>query len=89
MDLKSRIGNNIASLRRFQGHSVAELAQKIGMTSDRLEDIEAGKIDLDVDECEMIGHVLLVDIALLFHPALNIVAIEDTKPASIQNPTTS
>ena len=59
------------------------------MTSCRLEDIEAGKIDLDVDECEMIGHVLLVDIALLFHPPFNILAIEDTKLSSTQNPTMS
>ena len=89
MDLKSRIGHNIASLRRFQGHSVAELAKKTGMTGNRLEKIEADKIDLDVDECEMISHVLLVHVALLFHPPFDIVPLEDTKPSTIQNPTTS
>jgi transcriptional regulator with XRE-family HTH domain len=89
MDLKSRIGHNIASLRRFQGHSAAELAKKTGMTGNRLEEIEAGKIDLDVDECEMIGDVLLVDVAFLFHPPFDIVPLEDTKPSTTQNPTTS
>ena len=89
MNLKSRIGHNIASLRRFQGHSVAELANKTGVTGNRLEDIESGKIDLDVDECEMIGRVLLVDLALLFHPPFDIVAIKDTKPLAAKQTTTS
>ena len=87
MDLKSRIGHNIAALRHFQGYSVEEFAEKTGMTSDRLEKIEAGKIDMDIDECEMLGHLLLVDVAFLVQPPFKIAPIEDTAPA--KNPTTS
>jgi transcriptional regulator with XRE-family HTH domain len=89
MDLKSRIGHNIGALRHFQGYSVAAFAERIGMTSDRLEGIEAGKIDLDLDECEMLGHALLVDVALLAHPPFNIVPIEGHVPSPVKSPTTS
>jgi transcriptional regulator with XRE-family HTH domain len=67
MDLKSRIGHNIAALRHFQGYSVAVFAERIGMASDRMEKVEAGKIDMDIDECEMLGHALLVDLPALSH----------------------
>jgi transcriptional regulator with XRE-family HTH domain len=50
MDLKGRIGHNIAALRHFRGYSVAAFAEKTGMASDRMEKIEAGKIDMDIDE---------------------------------------
>jgi len=84
MDLKSRIGHNITTLRHFQGYSVAAFAERTGMTSDRLEKIEAGELDMDMDECEMLGHALLVDVALLAHPPFKIAHIEPAK-----NPTTS
>lgn len=89
MDLKSRIGHNIAALRHFQGYSVAAFAERTGMASDRVEKIEAGKIDLDMDECEMLGHALLVDVALLAHPPFNIVPIEGPGPSPAKSPTTS
>src|SRR6056297_2833769 len=58
MDLKSRMGHNIAEVRRFLGYSVAELSEKTGMTLDRLAKIEAGEVDFDMDECELIGKAL-------------------------------
>jgi len=89
MDIKSRIGHNIAALRRYQGYSVAAFAERTGMASDRLEKIEAGKIDMDIDECEMLGHALLVDVAFLVRPPFKIAPIEAAKPAPAKNPTTS
>jgi len=89
MDLKGRIGHNIAALRHFRGYSVAAFAEKTGMASDRMEKIEAGKIDMDMDECEMLGHALLVDVAFLVHPPFKIAPIDDTEPALVKNPTTS
>lgn len=89
MDLKSRIGHNIAALRHFQGYSVAVFAERTGMTSGRLERIEAGELDMDMDECEMLGHALLVDVALLAHPPFNIVPIEGHVPSPVKSPTTS
>lgn len=88
MDLKSRIGHNIAALRHFQGYSVAAFAERTGMASDRMEKIEAGKIDMDIDECEMLGHALLVDVAFLVQQPFKIGPIEDTEPALTKNPTT-
>lgn len=89
MDLKARIGHNIAALRHFQGYSVAAFAERAGMASDRMEKIEAGKIDLDMDECEMLGHALLVDVALLAHPPFNITPIDSLEPSPVKSPTTS
>ena len=58
MDLKSRMGHNIAEVRRFLGYSIAELSEKTGMTPDRLAKIEAGEVDFDMDVCEIIGKAL-------------------------------
>ena len=89
MDLKGRIGHNIATLRHFQGYSVAAFAERTGMASDRIEKIEAGKIDMDIDECEMLGHTLLVDVAFLVQPPFKITPLEVAEPAPAKNPTTS
>ena len=89
MDLKSRIGHNISALRHFQGVSSAKFAEKTGMTSDRLQKVEEGKIDLDIDECEVIGHALLVDVAFLVQPPFKITPVEDPGPSLAKNPTTS
>ena len=89
MDIISRIGHNIAALRHFQGHSVAAFAERTGMASDRMEKIEAGKIDMDIDECEMLGHALLVDVAFLVRPPFKIAPIEAAEPSPSKSPTTS
>lgn len=72
MDLKSRMGHNIRTVRRFLGYSVIEFAEKTCMTPERLEKIEAGAIDIDMDECEAITNALGVDPALLVYPSLQI-----------------
>jgi len=44
---------------------------------------------MDMDECEMLGHALLVDVAFLVQPPFKIAPIDDTEPALVKNPTTS
>src|SRR6056297_953969 len=76
MDLKSRMGHNIAEVRRFLGYSVAELSEKTGMTPDRLAKIEAGEVDFDMDECEIIGKALNTDVSVFAAQPFKIVPIE-------------
>lgn len=89
MDLKSRMGHNISTVRRFLGYSVAAFAEKTSMTPDRLEKIEAGEIDFDMDECEIIANALGVEAALLAHPPFRIEPIDNSKPSPTKKPTTS
>lgn len=89
MDLKSRMGHNIRTVRRFLGYSVIEFAEKTSMTPDRLEKIETGEIDFDMDECETIANALGVDAAILAHTPFKIEPIDSSKPSPSKNPTTS
>lgn len=89
MDLKSRMGHNISTVRHFLGYSVTEFAEKTSMTPDRLEKIEAGEIDFDMDECEIIANALGVEAALLAHPPFKIEPIDNSKLSPTKNPTSS
>jgi len=68
----------MGTIRRGLGVPMAELAEKTGMESAYLEDIEVGKVNITIDECEIISNALRIDPEVLFLPPLELVPI--TKP---------
>jgi transcriptional regulator with XRE-family HTH domain len=61
---------------------MAELAEKTGMESAYLEDIEVGKVNITIDECEIISNALRIDLEVLFLPPLELVPITKPGPAT-------
>jgi transcriptional regulator with XRE-family HTH domain len=61
-----RVGRRVAELRREQGWTQESLAERLGITIQRISRIEAGGANMTIETLVGLAHVLDVDVVELF-----------------------
>ncbi|MGI8950094.1 MAG: helix-turn-helix domain-containing protein [Chitinophagaceae bacterium] len=88
MKASELIGRNIKKWREFKGIKQDTLAQKLGITSAALSQIENGKSDISINRVEQIAEALEIDILLLLsnpQQAVNILHSPNSNGIGVQH----
>jgi transcriptional regulator with XRE-family HTH domain len=65
-DLLTRLGNRIRKLRKAQGWTQVEMAERIGIDRSFLADVERGKRNVSILNLEIIAHGFKISLSQLF-----------------------
>jgi transcriptional regulator with XRE-family HTH domain len=66
LDLLVRLGGRISKLRKTQGWTQAELAERVGIDRSFLADVERGKRNISILNVEIIAKGLKISLSRLF-----------------------